>query len=43
MLIREGDRVGTIVNRHETFGPRPDVLVVRWMDTGKVGLLFALQ
>lgn len=39
--IRDGDREGNIVARHETFGSRPDVLVVMWTDTAEVGLVFA--
>jgi len=35
-----GSRRGEIIGFHETLGARPYVMVVTWMDNGKVGLVF---
>jgi hypothetical protein len=40
LVSGEGNRRGQIVNLYETLGKRPYVMVVNWVDTGTVGLLF---
>lgn len=40
LVLGDGDRTGQIVNLCATLGKRPYVMVVNWVDTGHVGLVF---
>jgi len=40
LVLGEGNRRGRILNVHQTLGKRPYVMVVNWVDSGNVGLVF---
>jgi hypothetical protein len=40
LVMDKGGRTGQIVNLYQTLGTRPYVMVVSWVDTGNVGLVF---